>query len=220
MSGVRHFTLYDYDMVEYSDLSRHMYFKSQYIGKSKVNALKDELLHIDKRIDVKTIDQAMKPKTDIEEIIAVSDFVVNTLDEPYIGYTAAKISRICVKHNKPHYIGGGFDAHLASTGELIIPHVTPCVECYATHFKEALKDWTPKKHPVKSSSCSIGGLASMTLYSSSFAAIEIVKYIAGLVDFEKNFKVRGEMLFNDMSLTYLNVQKRQDCPVCGSEAKL
>ena len=52
-------------------------------------------------------------------MVSNADFIINTLDEPYIGYTAAKISRICVKYKKPHYIAGGFDAHLASTGELI-----------------------------------------------------------------------------------------------------
>ena len=42
----------------------------------------------------------------------------------------------CVKYKIAHYIAGGFDAHLASTGELIIPYVTPCVECYAKRLKK------------------------------------------------------------------------------------
>jgi molybdopterin/thiamine biosynthesis adenylyltransferase len=170
-------------------------------------------------VSIKTINESMKPDSDIEQIIKASDFVVNTLDEPYIGYTSSKISRICIKYRIPHYIAGGFDAHLASTGELIIPYVTPCVECYAGHFKETLKGWKPRKHPVKNRYTEIGGLSSMSLFSSSYACIEIIKYLAGLVNMEDNYKIRGEFLFNDMSLTYLNVKRNPNCPICGGMQK-
>lgn len=219
MAGIGKIILYDFDKVEVSDACRHMYFKEEYINENKTVVLKKELEKINKNIEVQIIQKSMKPETKIENLIKSVDFVVNTMDEPYIGYTASKISRVCVKYKIAHYIAGGFDAHLASTGELIIPYVTPCVECYAKHFKETLKDWKPKKHPVKTRYREIGGLASMSLFSSSYACIEIIKYMAGLIPMEKSFKVRGEFLFPDMSLTYLNVEKNPDCPVCGGERK-
>lgn len=215
MAGVGNIVLYDFDKVEVSDASRHMYYKDEYIGIDKTDALSSEIKRINTSIHVQIIKESMKPDADVEELIKAADFVVNTMDEPYIGYTASKISRICIKHKIAHYIAGGFDAHLASTGELIIPYVTPCVECYAGHFKETLKGWKPKKHPVKTRYTEIGGLACMSLFSSSFACIEIIKYIAGLVTMEDNYKIRGEFLFHDMSLTYLNVEKNPDCPICG-----
>lgn len=220
MAGIREITLYDFDKVEKSDVARHMYYSEKSNGKSKIEALKKQLELIDSKVIVHTINKSMRPNDDIEDIIVDSDFVVNTLDEPYIGYTSSKISRICVKHNIQHFIAGGFDAHLASTGELIIPYVTPCVECYSGYFREKLKDWKPKKHPVKTRYIEIGGLASMSLFSSSFAAIEIIKCIAALVEINSSFKVRGELLFNDMSLTYLDVKKNPDCPICGGSSKL
>lgn len=219
MAGVGHIILFDYDRNEPSDVSRHMYFRKQYIGMNKVDSLKAELMRINSYTDVRCIVEWMKPETDVVELIRSADFVVNTLDEPYIGYTASKISRICVKYKIPHYIAGGFDAHLASTGELIIPYVTPCVECYTTHFREVLKDWKPKKHPVERRYTEIGGVASMSLFSSSYACIEIIKYIAGLVQMEDSYKIRGEFLFHDMSLTYLNVKKNPECPICGRGEK-
>lgn len=219
MAGVGKIILYDFDKVEVSDACRHMYFKEEYINENKVIALKNELEKINKNIDVQIIQESMRPESKIENLIKSVDFVVNTMDEPYIGYTASKISRVCVKYRIAHYIAGGFDAHLASTGELIIPYVTPCVECYAKHFKNTLKDWKPKKHPVKMRYREIGGLASMSLFSSSYACIEIIKYLAGLIPMENNFKIRGEFLFPDMSLTYLNVEKNPDCPVCGGTWK-
>lgn len=215
MAGISHITLFYHDIVERSDVARHMYYRREYDSMNKVEALKTELTRINPDIAIDCITDTMQPTSDIAELLRKADFVVNTLDEPYIGYTAAKISRICVKYRIPHYIAGGFDAHLASTGELIIPYVTPCVECYATHFKEVLKDWKPKNHPVMKRFTEIGGLSSMSLFSSSYACIEIIKYIAGLVEMQDSFKIRGEFLFHDMSLSYLNVKKNPECPICG-----
>lgn len=215
MAGVGNIVLFDFDKVEVSDAARHMFFRNEYVGMNKTDALAIELKRINPKLNIKIINESMKPDSPVEEIIKSSDFVVNTMDEPYIGYTASKVSRICVKHLIPHYIAGGFDAHLASTGEIIIPYVTPCVECYAGHFKETLKDWKPKKHPVKTRYTEIGGLASMSLFSCSYACIEIIKYIAGLVEMEASYKIRGEFLFDDMSLTYLQVKKNPNCPICG-----
>lgn len=65
----------------------------------------------------------------------------------------------------------------------------------------------------------IGGLASMSLLSSSYACIEIIKYIAGLIQMEDSYKIRDEFLFHDMSLTYLNVKKNPEYPICGGGEK-
>lgn len=215
MAGVEQMTLFDYDCVEESDVSRHLFYRTEHIGMKKVDALRQELLTINPDMEVHVVSEFMRPSSNVTELIKSAAFVVNTLDEPYIGYTASKISRICVNNNIPHYIAGGFDAHLASTGELIIPYVTPCVECYTKHFKEVLKDWKPKKHPVVNRFNEIGGLASMSLFSSSYACIEIIKYLVGLIEMKDSYKVRGEFLFHDMSLTYLNVKKNPNCPICG-----
>ena len=221
MAGVRKFTLLDYDIVDESDLSRHMYYSFDKIGEKKVKTLKNQILNIDKKIKVNSIEAAVTPTYDLEEVIESADFIINTLDEPYIGYTSAKISRICIKKNKPHFIAGGFDAHLASTGEIVIPYMTPCVECYSQYFKEKLKGWKPKEHPVDNvqRTLEIGGLSSMSLFSASFAVVEIIKYLTGIVNFESNFKVRGEFLFDSMNLTYINIERDKNCLICGDDEK-
>lgn len=221
MAGVRKFTLLDYDTVEESDISRHMYYSFDKIGEKKVKILKNQILNIDKKIEVNCIEVAVTPTYDLEETIEKADFIINTLDEPYIGYTSAKISRICIKKDKPHFVAGGFDAHLASTGEIVIPHITPCVECYSQYFKEKLKGWKPKEHPVDNvqRTLEIGGLSSMSLFSASFAVVEIIKYLAGIVNFESNFKVRGEFLFDSMNLTYINIERDKNCLICGDDEK-
>ncbi len=218
MAGIRNMTLFDFDRVEASDVSRHLFYEINNIGMKKTDALKKYIESIDHKARIKIIDQYLHPKDDIEALIKDYDFVVNTLDEPYIGYTAAKISRICVKYNIPHFIAGGFDAHLASTGEIIIPHVSPCVECYANYFKVKLKNWKPiRSKKVHMYYKEIGGLSSMSLFSSSYACIEIIKVIADLIDYNEDNQVRGELLFDDLSLTYLDVKRDPKCLVCGDE---
>jgi len=215
MCGVESFILYDNDVVEASDISRHMFFKKKYISINKTDALEDYLLNINKKIKVNKVQKSLRPESQIAELIDAATFVVNTADEPYIGYTSMKISRYCTQKRKTHFIAGGFDAHLASTGELIIPGITPCVDCYANYFKEALKGWKPKKHPVQERYLEIGGLSSMSLFSSSYATIEIIKYICGLINVKSYSKTRGEFLFTSMDIEYLNVVRDKECKVCG-----
>lgn len=215
MCGVENFILYDYDIVEESDITRHMYYKKKYVGMKKIDALENYLLDINRNIKILKVDDVLTPNKDIEKLIDEATFVINTADEPYIGYTSMKISRYCTTKRKAHFIAGGFDAHLASSGELIIPGVTPCVDCYAQHFKEVLSDWKPKKHPIVDRHLELGGLSSMSLFSASYATIEIVKYICGLINPKEYYNTRGEFLFGTMDITYLDVIRDEKCKICG-----
>ncbi|WP_061996557.1 ThiF family adenylyltransferase [Clostridium sp. ATCC 25772] len=215
MTGIEKIILIDNGDIDESDSVRHLYFKNKYLGISKVEALKEELLLINKNINVECIKLKLTPETDIKDIILRSDFIVNTMDEPYIGYTSLKISRECVHLGKPHYIAGGFDIHLMSTGELIIPGITPCVECYTQYFKKKLSNWKPesKRHIDKVNE--YGGLSSLSLFSSSYATMQIIKYIINpnSNDFKK--MVRGEVNFNKYSIEYLDVSRNEFCVTCG-----
>ncbi|WGV60437.1 ThiF family adenylyltransferase [Brevibacillus brevis] len=215
MCGVRNFLLFDGDSVETSDISRHVFFKQKHVGIPKVKALAEFLKEISNDIQITEHIEMLNPTTSISNLIQDSDFVINTADEPYIGHTSLKISRECVNLRKAHYIAGGFDAHLASTGEIIIPGVTPCVDCYTGHFNTVLKDWKPEPHPVIERYLEIGGLSSMSLFSSSYAVIEIIKFLGQLVDFSIASKTRGEFLFDSMTISYLDVEKKPTCKTCG-----
>lgn len=215
MAGVNNFILFDGDRIQDSDISRHVYYNPDQLGQYKVDGLSNFLMRISSNIQTKRMPEYLSPETNISRLVEEADFIINTADEPYIGYTSIKISRECIRQIKPHFIGGGFDAHLASTGELIIPGVTPCVDCYANHFKIVLKDWKPKPHPVINRHLEIGGLSALSLFSSSYAVIEILKYIGGLVNMQEVSKSRGEFLFNSMSIDYLDVSRDPNCKTCG-----
>lgn len=215
MAGVGALVLFDSDRVEEADVSRHLFFDKNTVGRYKADVLSEYIRAVNSNCNVTVIKDYLYPEYDLEPIIVECSFIVNTADEPYIGYTASKVSRICIKHNIPHFIGGGFDAHLASTGEIIIPHVTPCVECYAQHFKKSLKNWKPKNHPVKKRYTEIGGLSAMSLFSASFSVIEILKCICNLTDINQSFKTRGELLTEKMDLSFVELERDEHCEVCG-----
>ncbi|WP_120946116.1 hypothetical protein [Helicobacter labacensis] len=60
----------------------------------KVESLKRKLLEIDKRARITCIHQPVSVHTDMDLWIQEADFLINTLNEPYIGYTSAKISKV------------------------------------------------------------------------------------------------------------------------------
>ncbi len=222
MSGVRHFILVDKDMVTVDSIQRHYFFRESDIGRDKCSALTACLQRIDSKVACENHITLVDFDTDVISLIERATFVVNTLDEPYIGLTSMKIGRACYALRKPLYVAGGFDAHLMSTGELIIPGKTPCVDCYATFFKETLKDWTPQynteaisEEHLTEGMFEVGGLASMTLFSVSYAMIVILNY---LVTGEATYSHgRGELLFDNLHIDYLNVTKNPHCHVCGNQ---
>lgn len=223
MSGARNIILIDKDCLQAKDIQRHFYLKTEDIGNPKVDALKMYLKDIDSKLNCKTIKQVIDYDSDISSIIPDNSFVINTLDEPYIGYTSLKIGRECFSRNIPLYVAGGFDAHLMSTGELIVPHLTPCVDCYISYFTQSLQNWKPKYNvealDVQKTNGNeifeVGGLSSMSLFAVSYAMIVILNYI--VTENSAYTKGRGELLFDTMEIKYLNVPKNLQCNVCGEK---
>lgn len=222
MSGVRHFILVDKDVVTRDSLERHYFFRETDIGRDKCEALADCLRRIDEQVHCDSYRAIIDYDTDVTSWIERSTLVVNTLDEPYVGLTSMKIGRACYALRKPLYVAGGFDAHLMSTGELIVPDETPCVDCYTSFFQKTLSDWNPcyniqavsESHQSKGQ-FEVGGLASMSLFSISYAVIIILSYmVTGDAHYSQG---RGELLFDQLHIDYLNVTKDPHCHVCGNQ---
>lgn len=222
MSGVRYFILVDKDMVTVDSIQRHFFFRESDIGRDKCSALTACLQRIDSKVSCENHITLVDFDTDVISFIERATFVVNTLDEPYIGLTSMKIGRACYALRKPLYVAGGFDAHLMSTGELIVPDETPCVDCYTSYFQKALRNWNPQYNTQAVSELhqandqfEVGGLASMSLFSISYAVIIILSYlVTGDAHYSQG---RGELLFDQLHIDYLSVQKNPHCHVCGNQ---
>jgi len=213
MLGFVDFILIDYDTIDYQDVSRNILFNNQRLDEKKITLAKEMLLKINPDIKVSTVFETLDINTNLD-FIDDCDLIINSANTPYIGYTSIKLSRYCIKANKLLFICGGFDAHLASLGELIVPGETPCSDCYTTYFTETLKDWKPIKHPIENREKVFGGLISLSLFSASVAVLTILKYF--IDGNTSELSRRGEFLFDDYSIYEFNVPRDENCLFCAN----
>lgn len=209
-------------------IERHSFATRLNIGVPKVTALKEHLEQINPEIHITTSRSLLTPTTNLDALIDEdTDLVINTADEPYIGHTSTKLGRYLWPKQLPLYVAGGFDAHHMSTGEFIIPGLTPCIDCCSNTFREALKDWKPtyasdqtstksRSKPIAENSFqSIGGSYAQSLFSSSHASISIIAFIVKRKKILPKLSKRGEYLINHGTMTWFAMQKNEKCNVCG-----
>ena len=180
--GFRRFVFVDHDTVSESDVSRHAFFDAADSAENltKATAAAARIREQFKDTDIVVRTTALTTRTHLDEIIPPdTSIVINAADQPYIGYTSVVLSRFCVSRRLPLLVAGGFDAHLGSLGEMIIPGITPCADCYAEHFSEVLKDWVPVEHPVGDRREAAGGLCSMSVFSAGTAAMKVLRLFTG-----------------------------------------
>ncbi|MBD5804507.1 thiamine/molybdopterin biosynthesis ThiF/MoeB-like protein [Azoarcus sp. Aa7] len=214
--GFRRFVLVDHDRVEAADVSRHAFFNAAdaTTGAYKATAVAERMRAQFEAMEVTAKTEPLTTESVLETLIEPdTDFVINAADEPYIGYTSVLLSRFCVPRRLPLLVVGGFNAHLGSLSELVIPGVTPCADCYADYFRNALKDWTPVEHPVLDRRDAAGGLCSLAVFAAGTAAMKVFRYFMGEGDSEGG---RGELLFDNYRLDAFKVERQPNCPICSS----
>jgi molybdopterin/thiamine biosynthesis adenylyltransferase len=221
-AGIKNFTFVDFKKIEQNSKVRHLYVYDYNIGMYKCEALKHYIKKIDKSITINCINKKLVPNSNLDEFVPKNaSIVINTADEPYIGHTSIKLGRYLWQKNIAMYVAGGFNAHSMSTGEIIIPHITPCIDCYSNTFQNALKNWKPIYSKYKSNQSQnkkiediiIGGagsLAGCSLFSASYATISIIYYI---LDISNTKDKRGEYLINQGKFSWVNLTKDR-CNVC------
>lgn len=77
-SGIKNFFIYDFDMVEFSNLNRQFYFIEQ-IGMSKVEALKENLIRINPDLNI-SVQKVMLDNSNIKKLFADCDVIVEAFD--------------------------------------------------------------------------------------------------------------------------------------------
>lgn len=233
-SGIKSLVLLDYKKLNKGGLARHIYsYKEKNLLKTK--SLYDYLKKIDSSLEIELINEKIIPETDLAKIISEDiDMVINTADEPYIGHISVKLGRYLWDKEIALYVAGGFDAHLMSTGELIMKNVTPCIDCCSNTFKKALSNWRPKyfsNNGLESSQKGIlpidnnddsflyenssGGIYSKSLYSASFACMNIIDFLIKNEAQYSKFNARGEYLANQGRMTWFLMEKQKGCEYCG-----
>ena len=216
--GFERFVLVDPALLAPSDRARNALFNQQSIGEFKVAVAERHIHRQAINPEVQIQQKALDLYTDVSSLIGSDvDLIVNTADEPYIGATSIKLSRYCVRKDLPLLVAGGFDAHLGSLSEMIVPGRTPCSDCYALHFEKELRDWNPISHPVIDRKRGFGGLPTLSTFAASAAVLKILRLFSKKGgDIEQG---RGEFLFDHYNIDRFKVERNRKCPTCG-DAKM
>lgn len=212
--GFQRFVLVDPKPLGPADRTRNAIFDHRLIGEAKV-VVAERYIHSQSiKPETRIVQEPLDIDTDIASLIGLDvDLIINTADEPYIGATSIKLSRYCVQSGLPLLVAGGFDAHLASLSEMIVPGQTPCSDCYAMHFEEVLRDWKPISHPIVDRRRGFGGLPTLSSFAASAAVLKIVRlYSDRGGDVEQG---RGEFLFDNYVIDSFKVKRNPECPTCG-----
>jgi adenylyltransferase/sulfurtransferase len=198
-AGIGTIGLVDSDVVELNNLQRQILHFTGDIGKKKAESAKEKLNAINPDIKINTYPVRLT-SGNIMDIIKDYDIVVDGSDNFPTRYL---VNDACIMQNKPLSHAGILRFEGQAT--TIIPHQGPCYRCL---FSE------PPPPGMVPSCQEAGILGAVAGILGIIQATEVLKLILG-----KGELLKGKLLvYNALEMTFrrLNIQRREDCPVCGN----
>lgn len=184
-AGVRELTLYDYDIVDETNLQRQSLYTSLDLGKLKVEAAKERLLEIDPQCIIKILPEAFGPQTRIEGHDLVIDGT-DSLQARLLLNDSAKRAAI------PLVIGTASGA----TGMVFVSREDACWQCI-TRGKRAEED------------CASGVLGGIIYTVASVQATAAIQILLGAMP-----KPLLEIDLWSMEMHRIGVKRNPDCAAC------
>lgn len=196
IAGVGKIILSDFDCVEKSNLNRQFLHHEKDLGREKVISAKEKLLSMNPDIKVETIKEKITDEN-ADLIVPSCDLIIDALDN---FETRHVLNRFAVKRKIP-FIHGAV-AGYRGQATTIIPGKTPCLCCIFHSFKKEV-------FPVLGATPGIIG---------SIQVNEAIKYLTG----------QGKLLENRLllwdgfscSFSEIEINKAENCPVCGIREKV
>ncbi len=197
VAGVGKIIIADFDCVEKSNLNRQFLHHEKDIGKDKIKSAEEKLLSLNPEIEVETIKEKITDEN-AGSIIPPCDLIIDALDN---FDTRHVLNRLAVEREIPliHGAVSGYRGQATT----IIPGKTPCLCCiFPTSFKKEV-------FPVLGTTPGVIG---------TIQANEAIKFIVGQGKLLENRLLLWDGL--SCSFSELNVNKTENCPVCGVKLKL
>jgi adenylyltransferase/sulfurtransferase len=202
-SGIGRIGLVDYDKIELSNLQRQVIYRTDSIGKSKVQSARNQLLEINPEIRVDAYDELFTSEN-AERIAAPYDIVIDGTDNIPTRYL---MNDLCVFTGKPYIYGavyrfegqvGVFDASKGACYRCLFPVPPP-----------------PESIP----SCAVAGvLGAVPGIIGLYQALEVIKLILGI-----GSPLVSRLLFYDAletKMDSISVPKNPTCKVCGQTPEI
>lgn len=131
MSGVGHFILVDDDVIEETNIVRHVADR-RYIGQPKVDAMADIIKQRNPNATITTYHDRIENQLDL---LNQMDVLIVGVDGEQVKYI---INEACLKHNLPAVYAGVYEQGDGGDVVLIRPYQGPCYACWAAELREGL----------------------------------------------------------------------------------
>lgn len=214
LAGVGKLILVDMDTVEVSNLNRQLLFTENDVGEFKAEVAAKKVKEINPNIQVIDRNESIinVPRSYYEE----SNVVVDGLDS----FEARRwLNSLCVSLNKPLVHGGmyGWWGNI----QVIIPYVTPCLECQPLLPRERFqKSCTPpgkKREKIEVEPAKFPAVSTITAVLSGIQAQETLKILLGLSPLIDNYLFYDGM---SQSFTTIKLERNPKCIICGDKYRL
>jgi molybdopterin/thiamine biosynthesis adenylyltransferase len=141
MSGIRHFALFDSDVLEPENVIRHA-CGGRYVGQLKVDALADVLLDRNPAIQVEKYNSDLMTRGDLADHIRKSSVVVLATDNDPTRY---RLNQLCVENGVPFVVGKVFTRGIGGEVFAYRPLVGGCLACLEgllqrTQFRDGVRE--------------------------------------------------------------------------------
>ncbi len=199
-SGVSRLTLADPDRVDLTNLQRQILYRTDSIGKLKVEAARETLARFNPDVEVQPIARRLEGEA-LEREVAGADVVLDCSDN---FATRHAVNRACVAHATPLVSGAAirFDGQIA-----VFDLRDPAAPCYACLF--------PEGGETEEMVCAVMGVfAPLTGTIGTQQAAEAIKLLIGTGE-----SLSGRLLMYDAKRAEwrsVAVRKDPDCAVCGA----
>jgi len=211
-AGVGRLRGVDPDTIELSNLTRQVLYRTQDIGRSKVEVAGERLGEYNPSIRYSPIRREVRSAEDIQESIRGCDLAILSADTPSAIRDWMNVAGI---REKVPFICTGYSSHLVVSGPLVVPGETPCLACVRgrrgrDRFAQDAVDAVNRRYQVPS----FGPINQM---SASLSTMEALKFLTG----SHEPRIRGaRYLYDPLTLSGRRVVVRRDpqCQVCGAAA--
>jgi adenylyltransferase/sulfurtransferase len=195
--GIGYLRIIDHDTVDITNLHRQHLYSIDSVGEPKTDVAAERLRKLNPYIEIEPVNIEITNEN-ATKLVNDMDIVVDALDAMAPRYA---INKACVDQNIP-FIHGGVIRKIG-TATTIIPHKTPCLEC----FKGGIDD---SKLP---SNASQGVHSSIINIIASIQTSETIKVLTG-----KTPSLAGKLLFfdlEDLTMEFIEIAKQDNCRICG-----
>jgi molybdopterin-synthase adenylyltransferase len=201
-SGIGRLTLADPDQVELTNLQRQILYRTDSIGRRKVDAALQAIESFNPEVHVNAVPLRLDERA-LDTLAAQCDVVLDCSDN---FATRHAVNRACVRNATPLVSGAAirFDGQIA-----VFDRSKKGAACYACVF--------PESGEAEEMRCAVMGVfAPLTGIIGAMQAMEAIKLVTGAGE-----TLDGKLLIFDAKIAdwrSVRVRKDPECSVCGASA--